>query len=94
MILGVIGEEAGASDERLRQRLDALVEECCPAEESQAVAARLGIALGLGARSRDEGRYRVSELRSGLLALVAGLSGDRSCWSSRTSTWPTRSCWT
>jgi len=74
MLLGVIGEEAGASDEKLRERLDELVEECCPADEVQAVAARLGIALGLEARSRDEGRYRVSELRAGLLSLVAGLA--------------------
>ena len=74
MLLGVIGEEAGATEERLRQGLERLVEECCPPEESDTVAARLGIALGLGSRSRDEGRYRVSELRSGLLSLVAGLA--------------------
>ncbi|HET9723403.1 MAG TPA: adenylate/guanylate cyclase domain-containing protein, partial [Actinomycetota bacterium] len=74
MLLGVIGEEAGASDERLRERLDRLVEECCPPDESPVVAARLGITLGLGSRSRDEGRYRVSELRAGLLSLVGGLS--------------------
>ncbi|HEU4355446.1 MAG TPA: adenylate/guanylate cyclase domain-containing protein, partial [Actinomycetota bacterium] len=74
MLLGVIGEEAGASDERLRERLERLVDECCPPDESSVVAARLGIALGLGSRSRDEVRYRVSELRAGLISLVAGLS--------------------
>ncbi len=74
MLLGVMGEEAGAPDERLRERLEEVAAECCPAEEAPALAARLGIALGLGSRSREEGRYRVSELRSGFLAFVAGLA--------------------
>ena len=74
MLLGVMGQEAGIPDERMRERLRELAEECCPADEVEATAARLGIALGLGSRSRDQGRYRVSELRSGFLALVAGLA--------------------
>jgi class 3 adenylate cyclase/tetratricopeptide (TPR) repeat protein len=74
MLLGVLGEEAGAPDERLRERLKELVDDCCPAEEVESTAARLGIALGLGSGTREQGRYRVSELRAGLLALVSGLA--------------------
>ncbi len=74
MLLGMLGEEASAPDERLRERLKELAEDRCPADEAEATAARLGIALGLGSRSRDQGRYRVSELRSGFLALVAGIA--------------------
>ena len=74
MLLSVLGEEAGAPEDQLRSRLEAVAEECCPVEEVPVVAARLGIALGLGSRSRGEGRYRVSELRAGMLSLVGGLS--------------------
>ena len=74
MLLSVIGEESGASDDRLRERLEQLAEDHCPAEEAPAVAARLGIVLGLSARSRDEGRYQVGEVRSGFLSLVAGIA--------------------
>ena len=76
MLLSVLGEEAGAPEEHLRSRLGALAEECCPPEEVPVVAARLGIALGLGSRSRGEGRYRVSELRAGLLSIVGGLTRE------------------
>ncbi len=76
MLLALLGEEAGAPEDVLRPRLEALAEECCPAEEVTAVAARLGIALGLGSRGRGEGRYRVSELRAGLLSLVGGLTRE------------------
>jgi class 3 adenylate cyclase/predicted ATPase len=74
MLLGVMGEEAGAADDHLRDRLEAVARECCPADEAPSVAARLGVALGLGSRVRDENRYRVGELRAGLLSLVAGLA--------------------
>jgi len=76
MLLPLLGEEPGAAEEVLRARLASLAEECCPPDEVPAVAARLGIALGLGSRSRGEGRYRVSELRAGLLALVSGLARE------------------
>ena len=76
MLLALLGEEPGAPEDVLRARLEALVDACCPADETQAVAARLGIALGLGSRGRGEGRYRVSELRAGLLSLLAGLSRE------------------
>jgi class 3 adenylate cyclase/tetratricopeptide (TPR) repeat protein len=74
MLLSEIGEDAGASEEHLQARLEELVLECCPAADTAAVVARLGIALGLGPRMREEGRYRESELRAGLLSLVGGLA--------------------
>ncbi len=74
MLLDLMGEEAGAPEEHLRRRLRELVEGCCPQDEVPALVERLGIALGLGAPPREEGRYRVGELRAGLLALLAGLA--------------------
>lgn len=74
MLLALLGEEAGAPQERLREALRNLVERCCPAEEVPAVLERLGIALGLGEPRREEGRFRVGELRAGLLALLSGLA--------------------
>ena len=74
MLLAEMGEEADAPEEHLQTRLQELVLTCCPDEETDAVVARLGIALGLGPRMREEGRYRESELRAGLLSLVAGLT--------------------
>ncbi len=74
MLLDEMGEEAGAPPDRLLASLDRLVASCCSPEEAQQVVARLGIALGLGEGSRDERRYRVAEVRSGLISLLAGLS--------------------
>lgn len=73
MLLGLLGEEVGAPEERLREGLRSVVERCCPADEVPAVLERLGTALGLGAPRRAEGRFRVGELRAGLLSLVSGL---------------------
>lgn len=74
MLLELMGAEAGEPEEDLRTRLRELVERCCPEDEVPALVERLGIALGLGAPGRDEGRYRVGELRAGLHALLSGLA--------------------
>ena len=73
MLLALLGEEAGVPDERLREALRGLVERCCPADEVPATLERLGSAFGLDGPRRGEGRFRVGELRAGLLALVSGL---------------------
>jgi class 3 adenylate cyclase/tetratricopeptide (TPR) repeat protein len=74
ILLHELGESADAPPERLRGLLEELVAECCPADEVQTVIARLGLALGLGDDPRDERRrYRVAEIRLGLLALLQGL---------------------
>ncbi|HEX6230614.1 MAG TPA: adenylate/guanylate cyclase domain-containing protein, partial [Actinomycetota bacterium] len=78
MLLQELGERPGAPHERLLERLEALAATCCPKERSQEVAARLGLALGLGGEegADEKGRYRLAEIRSGLLALVEGMSRD------------------
>ncbi|GBC87014.1 Adenylate cyclase 2 [bacterium HR12] len=74
MLLDLVGEEAGAPEEHLRARLRQLVERCCPDDDVPALVERLGIALGLGTPGREEGRYRVGELRAGLHGLLSGLA--------------------
>ncbi|MGH2530151.1 MAG: ATP-binding protein [Actinomycetota bacterium] len=74
ILLQEMGERPDASPERLRSRLEAVVAACCPADRVLAVAARLGLALGLGEEPRGGRRYRVAEIRSGLLSFFQGLS--------------------
>jgi class 3 adenylate cyclase/tetratricopeptide (TPR) repeat protein len=76
MLLGEMGEEVGAPDDVVRAGLEQLIRERCPDVDVAETVGRLSVALGLGGRSRDEGRFRVSELRAGLLSLVAGLTRE------------------
>lgn len=74
MVLGAIEGDRDAPPDELRRRLERRVGELVrPGEVEQAVA-RLGLALGLGEESGEERRYRAGEIRSGLLALLAGLA--------------------
>ncbi|HJS26692.1 MAG TPA: adenylate/guanylate cyclase domain-containing protein [Actinomycetota bacterium] len=69
-----IGERADAEPARIRSRLEALIADCCPAEETPQVAARLGLLLGLGREPHDdERRFRAAEIRSGLRSLLEGM---------------------
>jgi tetratricopeptide (TPR) repeat protein len=74
MLLQEMGVRSEASAEELRERLDEMVGECCPVDEAKQVAAKLGVVLGLGEGSRADRRYRVAEIRSGLLRLLEGIS--------------------
>jgi class 3 adenylate cyclase/tetratricopeptide (TPR) repeat protein len=75
ILLHEVGERPDAPPERLLPRLEDLVLECCPKEQAEQVVARLGLALGLGEERRDTKLpYRVAEVRSGMLALLEGLS--------------------
>ncbi|MEX2420503.1 MAG: AAA family ATPase, partial [Actinomycetota bacterium] len=75
ILLHEIGERSDADPKQILARLEELVAECCPADETPQVAARLGLALGLGDDPHDDTRrYRVAEIRSGLLALLGGLA--------------------
>lgn len=75
ILLQEMGEGSDAPRERVATGLRQVVARCCPAEEVEQVTVRLGLALGLGEERRDlERRYRVAEIRSGLLALLQGLS--------------------
>ncbi len=74
ILLHEMGEAAHAPPEALRARLEEIVVECCSLDEARQIVARLCIALGIGGEARDEKRYRVAEIRSGLLALLRGFS--------------------
>lgn len=74
MLMQQLGDRSEMPPELLQDRLRAMVAECCPDGEIEQVVARLGLALGIGEAPRSERRYRVAEVRSGLLALLTGLS--------------------
>jgi class 3 adenylate cyclase/tetratricopeptide (TPR) repeat protein len=74
ILLQEIGEPPDAAPEQLEQSLEELVRDCCPTERTKEIVDLLRLALGLGEESRDRRRYRVAEIRSGLLALLQGLA--------------------
>ena len=74
ILLHEMGEAAHAPPEALRARLEEIVLECTPPDEAKQIVERLCIALGIAGEARDEKRYRVAEIRSGLLALLRGFS--------------------
>jgi class 3 adenylate cyclase/tetratricopeptide (TPR) repeat protein len=74
ILLQEIGESPDAPPEQLEQSLEELVRDCCPTERTKEIVDLLRLALGLGEESRDRRRYRVAEIRSGLLALLQGLA--------------------
>ena len=74
ILLHEMGEAAHAPPDALRARLEEIVVECYSADEARQIVERLCIALGIGGEARDEKRYRVAEIRSGLLALLRGFS--------------------
>jgi class 3 adenylate cyclase/tetratricopeptide (TPR) repeat protein len=76
VLLAAMGEEPDAPAEQLIRSLEALALSCCPEDEVRQVVARLSLALGLGEETRDGKRYRVAEIRSGLLTLLEGLAAD------------------
>jgi class 3 adenylate cyclase/tetratricopeptide (TPR) repeat protein len=74
ILLQEIGEPPDAPPEQLEASLEELVRDCCPTERTKEIVDLLRLALGLGEESRDRRRYRVAEIRSGLLALLQGLA--------------------
>jgi class 3 adenylate cyclase/tetratricopeptide (TPR) repeat protein len=75
MLLHEMGEPADAPQDELRGRLEDIVADCCPADETKQVVARLCLALGIGEEAHDESRrYGVAEIRAGLLGLLQGLT--------------------
>jgi class 3 adenylate cyclase/tetratricopeptide (TPR) repeat protein len=74
ILLHEMGEAAHAPPEALRPRLEEIVLESTPPDEAKQIVERLCIALGIAGEARDEKRYRVAEIRSGLLALLRGFS--------------------
>ncbi|HJP66434.1 MAG TPA: tetratricopeptide repeat protein [Actinomycetota bacterium] len=75
MIRRQLNVEADTHPEEIKARLEELVKGCCEPDRSEQIAARLGLALGLGSdEQRGEGRsYRAAEIRAGFLELLQGL---------------------
>src|SRR5207247_73960 len=67
MILRELGVDREASDSLVRDRLEEIVQGCCDPSEAERVAARLGLALGLGLDERDRDPERVWDERLGRL---------------------------
>jgi class 3 adenylate cyclase/tetratricopeptide (TPR) repeat protein len=75
MLLHEMGQPADAPQDELRHRLEEIVADCCPADETKQVVARLCLALGIGEEAHDESRrFGVAEIRAGLLGLLRGLT--------------------
>jgi class 3 adenylate cyclase/tetratricopeptide (TPR) repeat protein len=64
-----------ADPEDVKARLEELVKGCCDPSETEQIAARLGVAVGLGSQggTREGRSYRAAEIRAGFLALLQGL---------------------
>jgi class 3 adenylate cyclase/tetratricopeptide (TPR) repeat protein len=76
MVYHEIGEDRGAPEPMIMDRLRALVRGWVPVDESDRVARRLGLTLGFGEAGNEENRYHVAEVRSGLLTLLTGLASE------------------
>ncbi len=80
ILLQQMGERPDAPPERLQARLEELVMSCCPPGDAESTVLRLGYALGLGEDARGEGRgerrYRVAEIRAGLVPFLRGLASQ------------------
>lgn len=74
MIRAHLGVERDAPRAVLERRLSEVVEGCCNPSESEEVAARLGVALGLAAETRAARPHRAAEVRGGLLTFLDGLA--------------------
>jgi class 3 adenylate cyclase/tetratricopeptide (TPR) repeat protein len=76
VLLQAMDERSDAPAAQLLGSLEDLVRSCCPEDEVRQVVARLGLALGLVEEARDARRYRVAEIRAGLLSLLDGLAAS------------------
>jgi class 3 adenylate cyclase/tetratricopeptide (TPR) repeat protein len=74
MLYRQIGEERGAPEDRVFERLREVVGEWVEPEEVERATRRLGFALGLGEPSGAEDRSHDVEVRRGILAMLTGLA--------------------
>ncbi len=76
MVYHQIGEDRGAPEERIVDRLRGMTSAWVPADESDRVVRRLGLTLGFGEAGSEENRYHVAEVRGGLLTLLTGIASE------------------
>jgi tetratricopeptide (TPR) repeat protein len=75
MIRRELGVDVEAPREVLSERLKEVVEGCCDPSEAELTAGRLGLALGFGTATGNEGRsYRAAEIRAGMVTFLRGLA--------------------
>jgi len=74
MVRRELGVESDVDPALLREKLEDAVEGACEPVETQQIVGRLGMALGLGADTGEEWKYRVAEVRAGLVGFVTGLA--------------------
>jgi class 3 adenylate cyclase/tetratricopeptide (TPR) repeat protein len=77
MVFRAIGEERDASEDAVLGRVRELVGGWSRGDDDlDLTVRRLGFALGLGEEGSEENRYHAAEVRSGILAFVAGLAAQ------------------
>jgi class 3 adenylate cyclase/tetratricopeptide (TPR) repeat protein len=74
MIRRRLGVETETDPEAVRKVLEDTIEGCCDPSESDQVAARLGLLLGLGEESGPGNPYRAAEIRAGVSGYIEGLA--------------------
>jgi len=76
MVYHEIGEERGAPEERIVDRLRELLGPEVPTDISESAVRGLGLTLGFGEAGSEENRYHVAEVRTGLLTLLTGIASE------------------
>jgi class 3 adenylate cyclase/tetratricopeptide (TPR) repeat protein len=74
IVLAAIQQDPSVGREELRRRLEESVDDLGVAGDRAQVVDRLGLALGLGEESGEERRYRLGEIRAGLVALLSAVA--------------------
>ncbi|HJV03785.1 MAG TPA: AAA family ATPase, partial [Actinomycetota bacterium] len=74
MIRRRLGVETETDPEAVRKVLHDTIEGCCDPSETDQVAARLGLLLGLGEGSGPGNPYRAAEIRAGMSGYLTGLA--------------------
>jgi len=76
MVYDQIGEERGADQERVRERLRDAARDWVDAGEIDRAALRLALTLGLGDEGTEENRYHAADVRQGMLTMLTGLAAN------------------
>jgi class 3 adenylate cyclase/tetratricopeptide (TPR) repeat protein len=74
MVYREIGEERGAPEDVVFDRLREIVRDWVTPDDVEVATRRLAFALGLGEEGSTENRYHAAEVRSGVLTMLSGLA--------------------
>ena len=76
MVYAQIGEERGADQDRVRERLRDAARDWVDTGEIDRAALRLALTLGLGDEGTEENRYHAADVRQGMLTMLTGLAAS------------------